>query len=1180
MKPLVTIASRILLIASWGWIASSVGFAHAQTNDDIRIIELRGTVEILPQGAVNWLHLNLADALHPHDRVRTGTNSSVSLIWSGQTPLRFSELTEMEILPPEKADDDHSLRLIQGLLYFFHRDKPGRIRIITSGAFAGVEGTEFTMQVGQTNGVEQTTLSVIDGKVRFSNNAGTLLLTNGDQAVAEPGQAPRRTAGFIANNLLQWCFYYPGVLDLNDLPPALRANSSLAESLSAYREGDLSAALEKYPIARQDSSEAERLYHAALLLSAGKIPETETMLATIVSTQSSETNQRLANALRTLIAAVKHEPRPTIDNYKLPTELLAGSYYEQSVAGPDSLARALQLAQRAVTNSPNFGFGWERVAELEFSFGRTERALAALNKALIISPRNAQALALSGFLLAAQNQPRAAIEQFNRALAVDSALGNAWLGRGLCRIRLGKAKAGREDLLIAAAMEPQRATLRSYLGKAFGDAGDTPHATHELQLAKQLDPNDPTAWLYSALMDEQNNQINDAIRDLEKSQALNDNRSVYRSGLLLDQDRAVRSANLARIYQEAGMDEFSVREASRAVNDDYANYSAHLFLANSYDAMRDPNGINLRYETPAESEYLIANLLAPVGAGTLSQSISQQEYSKLFERDRFGGSSDTEYLSRGAFNQSGTLFGTFGSSSYSFESAYHSDPGQRENGDLEQKELFFQFKQQLASKDTFYFSALIDNSDGGDLAEYYNQTNANFGLRTHEKQEPILVAGLNHEWSPGDHTLFLASRLNDRYEVYNPAQQNYLVLDPFGVGVSGAQSFSANQDYQSLLNIYSTELQQVWEKPGSTTIMGARYQFGDFKINNLQADPANLGVNVGYIDPGSPYLAAQTIDSDFQRISFYGYHYWQLTPTIQISGGFSYDSIRFPENFRAAPVSSLETSIEQWSPKAGFIWTPTPQTSIHFGYMRALSGASIDQSFLIEPSQVGGFNQSFRSIIPESVGGAEAGAKFEIIGLGLEQRFASQTYVTLTGQILNSHVARSLGDFEFNIPRFNSIFAQPATTPDPLDYTERSILININQLVGECWSIGTSYRLSEAKLNQNFSDIGASAVSGGQIIGFSSTDNFKSVLQQISLNAIYNNPAGFFVQGQALWNGQSSQGYQNYSSTPPDASFWQLNTFVGYRFCHRRAELKLGLLNLTDENYQLNPLTLYLGFPI
>jgi hypothetical protein len=62
------------------------------------------------------------------------------------------------------------------------------------------------------------------------------------------------------------------------------------------------------------------------------------------------------------------------------------------------------------------------------------------------------------------------------------------------------------------------------------------------------------------------------------------------------------------------------------VNYDYANYSAHLFLANSYNDLRDPNEINLRYETPAESEFLVANLLAPVSAGPLSPAISQGEY--------------------------------------------------------------------------------------------------------------------------------------------------------------------------------------------------------------------------------------------------------------------------------------------------------------------------------------------------------------------------------------------------------------------------------------------------------------------------------------------------------------------------------------------------------------------------
>ena len=257
--------------------------------------------------------------------------------------------------------------------------------------------------------------------------------------------------------------------------------------------------------------------------------------------------------MRQLIAAVKRQPNPAVIRPQLATEFLANSYYEQSRAIPGiSLPAALDSARQAVTNSPDFGFGWERVAELEFSFGHTGRALDALDKSLALAPRNAQALALKGFLLAAQNRTGEAIGWFDRALAVDSALGNAWLGRGLCRIRRGDAKGGREDLLVAAALEPQRAGLRSYLGKAYADAGDYARAAKELQLAKKLDPNDPTAWLYSALLNQENNRINDAIRDLEKSQALNDNRSVYRSQLLLDQDQAVRSANLAAMYQDAG----------------------------------------------------------------------------------------------------------------------------------------------------------------------------------------------------------------------------------------------------------------------------------------------------------------------------------------------------------------------------------------------------------------------------------------------------------------------------------------------------------------------------------------------------------------------------------------------------------------------------------------------------
>src|SRR5439155_23984481 len=105
--------------------------------------------------------------------------------------------------------------------------------------------------------------------------------------------------------------------------------------------------------------------------------------------------------------------------------------------------------------------------------------------------------------------------------------------------------------------EPTRSLVRSYAGKAFSDAGNGLLARKELALAKKLDPNDPTPWLYSALENYQENRVNEAVRDLEHSIELNDNRAVYRSRLLLDQDRAVRGANLAAIYRDSGMTDVS-----------------------------------------------------------------------------------------------------------------------------------------------------------------------------------------------------------------------------------------------------------------------------------------------------------------------------------------------------------------------------------------------------------------------------------------------------------------------------------------------------------------------------------------------------------------------------------------------------------------------------------------------
>jgi Flp pilus assembly protein TadD len=1091
----------------------------------------------------------------------------MALLWSDRSVVSFGALTELEVLPPDASGAQYGLHLLRGIVSFFHRDEPGRIRVITRGAVAGVEGTEFVLAVEPGPDTEQATMSVIDGKVRFGNEQGTLLLTNGQQAVVEPGKAPVRTAGFIANNVLQWCFYYPAVIDPADLPFTAEEQKTLNESLQAYRSGDLLVALAQYPAGRQPGSDTERVYYAGLLLGVGQVEPAEAVLASLSAADASSRPQRVARALRRLIAAVKRQPDPAVVRPQLATEFLADSYYQQSRALPGvSLPAALASAWQAATNSPDFGFAWERVAELEFSFGRTGRALDALDKSLALAPRNAQALALKGFLLAAQNNTREAIGWFDRALAVDSALGNAWLGRGLCRIRRGDIKDGREDLLVAAALEPQRAELRSYLGKAYATIGDYPRAAKEYKLAEKLDPEDPTPWLYSALMNQENNRINDAIRDLEKSQALNDNRSVYRSQLLLDQDQAVRSANLAAMYQDDGMFDVAVWEASRAVTYDYANYSAHLFLANSYSQLSDPNLINLRYETPAENEYLLANLLSPVVAGTMSPTISQQEYSPLFDRNRLGVASSTEYLSRGAWTESGAQFGTYENFGYAVEGFYHTDNGQQVNNDVEQRQLSGTFKVQVTPQDTVYFQVKQYDANSGNLQQYYNPTNANPQARVNEDQTPNIGLGYHHEWSPGVHTLFFATRLNDSLTVTNPFSPTSLTFIPSGVPTV-VYGLTMQECLQDDLTIYSGELQQIWQTPEHNTIVGARFQYGNFDIHNQQNFPSILG---GTVFPPPPDDAAdQNFSSLFRRISVYGYHQWQVFDPLQLIGGVTYDHITFPENFEAAPVSGTEQTEEQFSPKAGLIFTPLEGTTLRFAYACSLAGASLDQSYQLEPSQVAGFIQSYRSLIPESVVGPVPGAKFETYAFSLEQKFSTGTYLGVSGDLLYSDASPTVGTFDYTF--LVTPFPVPSGLHENLNYREQSLLFTANQLLGKNWALGARYRISDAMLNSSYALTNGIAASN-----FLTSQHSEAILNQVDLIAVYNHPCGFFAQSDAHWYVQNNI---DEASTEPGDNFWQLNAFAGYRFLQRRAELTLGLLNITDQNYNLNPLNLYNELP-
>jgi hypothetical protein len=52
-----------------------------------------------------------------------------------------------------------------------------------------------------------------------------------------------------------------------------------------------------------------------------------------------------------------------------------------------------------------------------------------------------------------------------------------------------------------------------------------------------------------------------------------------------------------------------------------------------------------------------------------------------------------------------------------------------------------------------------------------------------------------------------------------------------------------------------------------------------------------------------------------------------------------------------------------------------------------------------------------------------------------------------------------------------------------------------------------------------------------------------------------------------------------YDGGEPGDDFVQLNIEGGWRFFNRRAQIVVGVLNLTGQNYNLNPLTEYSELP-
>jgi Tfp pilus assembly protein PilF len=877
-----------------------------------RVVSIQGPVEVQRAQQINWSAVTRLDTLVcAGDKLRTGPLSRAALFIQPETLVRVdnnttisinetADETVVEFVQNEIASTTPDQRPHCGAGYFITRF-PKKFKVNTPFFNAAVEGTEFQVAMR----CEASELAVFEGKVRATILPAREehLVTSGQMLTAGPSTSTAIKTLIRPTDAVQWVLYYPPLSDAKsegDVPTAEQCRGQPSPSdqscLTQRAEGLLR-------FARID--EALHAIDDALALNSGNAD---------------------ANALRAIVQIAANDKAAAMQSASAATVASANSYrawlalsYAQQAAF--ELEKALESASKALALEPHSSLVNARVAELLMSLGRIKEAETAARAAVDANPLEARAHTVLGFVYLAQINTKAARAAFEAAIERNSFDPLARLGLGLAIIRDGNLAEGREQIEIAVALDPTNSLLRSYVGKAYYEENSSKRdalASIQFSSAKELDPNDPTPWFYDSILKDSQTRPAEALQDLDKSGDLNDDRAVYRSRLLLDQDLAARNASQATVYNEIGFHQLGLTEAARSLAVDPASTSAHRFLADIYATVP-------RHNIARTSELLQAQLRQPLGAPPLQPQLANDvffknsffgpatvglnEFNPLFIQDGqdlqlFGLFGDNEtYGNQAIFN------GLHGPVSFSLSEFAANTDGYRPNNDdrLRQYDGFVQA--QLGANTSAQVEVTSFDRESGDLTSSFDPTFFSDIARNDEDVDTQRF-GLRQLIDP--HSDFLLSVIRqDRHTSLNFDDPDF----PLSI-VTNQESWKA-------------EVQYLTQRRGFDVILGAGYFDGD---NEQVFTPP-------FVDP---------IRFKPRHVNAYGY----LTlparagwPQVQL--GASYDDMNSAFGGRSAV-----------NPKIGVIWKIAESVTLRAaGFRVAKRQINSDQG--LEPTQLAGLNQFF-----------------------------------------------------------------------------------------------------------------------------------------------------------------------------------------------------------------------------
>jgi len=688
--------------------------------------------------------------------------------------------------------------------------------------------------------------------------------------------------------------------------PSDRATVTLA--MAYYRRGEAERffdTIRKVDPARSSLAATQRAFSELLY---GNVPEARRLLETVAASDpnyavaqgllsnvqlaQNEKDQALASAERAIASA------PSSPSAHLNLSLARQSFFQ--------IDEALASARRALELDPNFVQAQAQVTRLLFATGNSGEAERIARQGLISNPEEAALTSLLGFILLGQAKTDEATTLFTRSLTQDGTRGEPHLGLGIALMRRGESEEATQSILIASTLEPQISLYQSYLGKAFYEQRRFEMAFDALSDAVTLDVRDPTPHLYSGIFHADLFQPGAAVRALTRSIRLNNNRAVYRSRFLLDEDRATRNVSLAASFNDLGLAEWANYEALKSQLADATNSSTHIFLAQTF--------LNLPGRLQAAgSEQLLARLLLPVNANSFN---SFNDYTTLFEEPQANWTVEGQ---AGSFRRRAqTVLASGGTSRFAYGvigTSSRSNGFRPVNDDRESYDAIGQFKFALTPHSDMLVLASHGQQNAGDIArsvidirQFPNDLTAEGSndpnIQVFDRRNRVEL-GYHSQFRPGSDAV-----------VYLSAEKSEVIKNDDDTPFFGSPGRRRTSVRKPNVNLQASHL----HKSGPLQL---RYGFDIFEGRNRRREH----IVVPSLDHD------QKDDPDLHSVRYKNaFVHGDLTvhPRLVVTGALHYDWAS-DDNFTD---SDVRRPVSKWNPQGGVFYAPWDSTTFRFAAFR------------------------------------------------------------------------------------------------------------------------------------------------------------------------------------------------------------------------------------------------------